>query len=228
MRFKGILLDIDNTLYDYDPTHAVALEAVMNEMVNKFGLNEEDARRLYERARSEVHARLSGTASSHNRLLYFQRMFEILKINPLERALGLYRLYWERFLENMSPCEGIYDFLGFVKTLKICLVSDLTADIQYRKIEKLKLFVYTNLLVTSEEAGREKPHPAFFKCALGKIGLPSSEICMIGDDYERDMMGAAKLGIRSFWLNRSRRSIGKRNKLITQFTDFVELKEHFE
>ena len=34
---------------------------------------------LYDLSKSEIHRELSGTASSHNRILYFQRLIEKIK-----------------------------------------------------------------------------------------------------------------------------------------------------
>ena len=41
-----------------------------------------------------------------------------------------------------------------------------------------------------------------FYTALEKIGLDKSEVIYIGDDYEKDILGATNLGIRAIWLNR--------------------------
>ena len=81
----------------------------------------------------------------------------------------IYNIYWDTFLENMIPFDEVYEFLEKYKN-KICLVTDLTAHIQYRKIEKLRLNKYISRVVTSEEVGKEKPHPYMFILALEKLG----------------------------------------------------------
>ena len=84
MKFKALLLDIDNTLYDYNSTHNIAKKSVVEFCKNKFNIDEKVILKAYEKARKNVHIELSETAASHNRLIYFQKMCEILKINPLE------------------------------------------------------------------------------------------------------------------------------------------------
>lgn len=76
------------------------------------------------------------------------------KINPLESSFIIYNIYWDAFLENIIPFDGVYKLLEKYKN-NICLVTDLTAHIQYRKVEKLKLNEYCQAIVTSEEAGKE-------------------------------------------------------------------------
>ena len=143
MKFKGVLLDIDNTLYDYKSAHTKALDDAFHFCREKFDISHEDIRKGYNTARKRVHIDLKETASSHNRLLYFQKMLELLNINPLLHSLDLYNAYWNTFLDNIEVFDGVYDFLEKYKG-KVCLVTDLTAHIQYRKIKKLRLDEYIN------------------------------------------------------------------------------------
>jgi HAD superfamily hydrolase (TIGR01549 family) len=200
MKYKALLLDIDNTLYNYNTPHACAKKSVVSYCATKFNIKESVISSSYNQARIKVHQDLHETAASHNRLLYFQNMCERLAINPTKNSLKLYDIYWNNFLENMVPFKGVYELLKKYQN-KICLVTDLTAHIQFRKIEKLKLNEYCQALVTSEEAGKEKPNPIMFRLALQKLNLKPSEVCMIGDNFEKDVLGANSLNIDTIWFN---------------------------
>jgi putative hydrolase of the HAD superfamily len=52
------------------------------------------------------------------------------------------------------------------------------------------LDLYFDCIVTSEETGQEKPHPAPFQLALEKIQPKGSTIWMIGDNPQKDIGGA--------------------------------------
>ena len=223
-KYKGILLDIDNTLYNYDTTHKIAKNKVLEFCINELKLEKDLIENAYEIGRKKVHIELTETAASHNRLLYFQKMCEILNINSLDYAFRIYNIYWDTFLENMTPFDGIYDFLEKYKN-KICLVTDLTAHIQYRKIEKLKLNQFIDKVVTSEEAGREKPHPYMFMLALEKLNLGKHEVCMIGDSFKKDILGASNLGIDSIWFNHENKQEKYTNQNIKEVTIFKEILE---
>jgi HAD superfamily hydrolase (TIGR01549 family) len=179
----------------------------------------------YIKARHQINSELSETASSHNRLLYIQRMLEILNINSMNLALKIYDAYWDTFLNEIKPYDGVIDFLESCVGVPICLVTDLTAHIQHRKIETLGLYKYAAHLVTSEEAGREKPHPYMFMLALKKLNLNSEDVCMIGDNYKKDILGASALGIRSFWLNKDNKKENNESELVEAFKCFNSLKE---
>lgn len=222
MKNKGVLLDIDNTLYDYKSTHTKALSDVFRFCHEKFDISHEDIKTGYDIARKKVHIDLKETASSHNRLLYFQKMLELLAVNPLIYSLDIYNTYWNTFLDNIEVFEGVYDFLEKYKG-KVCLVTDLTAHIQYRKIKKIGLDNYINCIVTSEEAGREKPHQYIFMLALQKLNLRPDDVCVIGDSFEKDIYGASNLGIKSYWINRAKKTENFDNKLVTEVKSFKEI-----
>jgi HAD superfamily hydrolase (TIGR01549 family) len=224
MKYKALLLDIDNTLYDYDTTHTFAKKSVIDFCKKEFNIDEMKITEAYDKARKKVHIELSETASSHNRLLYFQKMCELLEINPLSNSFEIYNIYWDAFLENMKQFDGIYELLKKYKG-KICLVTDLTAHIQYRKIKNLKLDKYCSQIVTSEEAGKEKPHPYMFMLALQKLNLQTNDVCMIGDSFKKDIFGASNLNIKSIWLNSDEKKENYDNALVQEVKTFKEILE---
>jgi putative hydrolase of the HAD superfamily len=52
-------------------------------------------------------------------------------------------------------------------------------------------------VVTFEDTGHRKPSPMPFERALERMALKPSEVIMVGDWPERDMVGAKRLGIRT-------------------------------
>lgn len=60
-------------------------------------------------------------------------------------------------------------------------------------------------VVTAAEAGEPKPHPALFLEALRRARVPPVGAVMVGDSYERDILGARAAGIhRGILLDRHR------------------------
>lgn len=224
MKYKGILLDIDNTLYEYNKTHLKALSELVLYCSEKLNMSKELILDAYNKARKKVHIELSETASSHNRLLYIQKMLEILNVNSVKYSIEMYEIYWNTFLENIEVYDGVYEFLEKYKN-KICLVTDLTAHIQHRKIKKLELDMYAKFAVTSEEAGKEKPHPYMFILALQKLDLKAEDVCMIGDSFKKDIIGATNLGIKSIWLNQEEKNETIDNTIVQKVKTFKEILE---
>jgi putative hydrolase of the HAD superfamily len=69
------------------------------------------------------------------------------------------------------------------------IVTDLTAQIQFRKVVYFGLDQYFDYIVTSEEAGFDKPHEAPFQIALEKMRPKGDCIWMIGDNPVNDIRG---------------------------------------
>ena len=76
----AILFDTDKTLYSYDSAHVAAQQAVREKVVSTFSISSEDFDKAFNEARKQVKSRLKHTASSHSRLLYLQRMLEMMGV----------------------------------------------------------------------------------------------------------------------------------------------------
>lgn len=60
-------------------------------------------------------------------------------------------------------------------------------------------------VVSSEQARSYKPDAVIFERALEKTGAQPSRVAHIGDSLHSDILGAAKLGITTIWINREDR-----------------------
>lgn len=189
----AFLFDTDNTLYPYDPAHAAAQSAVREKVVKTFSISQDDFDKAFNQARTEVKSRLKHTASSHSRLLYLQRMLEIMGLgSQVLLALDFEQTYWRTFLSNAILFDGVMELLDDIRLLGIptAIVTDLTAQIQFRKVVYFGLDHYFDYIVTSEEAGFDKPHEAPFQIALQKMRPRGDCIWMIGDNPINDIKGA--------------------------------------
>lgn len=195
---KVVLFDLDNTLYEYEPVHKKALKNVYEVLSKEIKISYTRFLKLYKIANSEIKRELAGTASAHNRILYFQRIIEKTH-NTIDTniILKLYNAYWNNFLKNMKIKKDVILTLKRLKKmgLKTAIVSDLTTNIQLRKMSKLKITPYIDVLVTSEEAGSEKPHSIMFLSALNKLNVLPKDAIMIGDNTFTDIEGANSVGL---------------------------------
>lgn len=198
---KGVLIDLDNTLYPYLPNHQRSMEICLIHCEKKYGIPGAQFTDIFKQSRSDVHRDLHGQAASHSRLLYFLKFSESFfgKTNPAF-ALEMEELYWSEFLSGMMFNPGAEEFLKEMSFRGIgsCLVTDLTTHIQMRKWNVLNLGRYIDFMVSSEEAGIEKPAPGIFEMALKKLKLEAKDVIMLGDSEEKDIKGAEALGIRAY------------------------------
>ena len=59
---------------------------------------------------------------------------------------------------------------------------------------------FLSIIVDSRRVGLCKPDPAIFLHAVEKLGSASEEVIMVGDSFERDVVPAKKIGMKTAWL----------------------------
>ena len=203
-RIKAAVFDLDNTIYDYDKCDRYAVKKLRNHCRKVYGLSAENFDQLYEKAKSITKKRLGAAAASHNRMLYAQNLMELLRKRPVSYALELYDIYWNAMLEHMEPYGYVLPLFEKLERIgiRIAVLTDLTVHIQHRKIRKLGIADYISVLVTSEEAGKEKPDKAAFELVLEKLNLMPHQVIMVGDSYEKDIAGARNAGMHGILFSR--------------------------
>ena len=227
---NAILFDTDNTLYPYDPAHLVAHGAIEKKVVDAFSITSVDFNKAFQQARSDVKQRLDGTAACHSRLLYMQRMLEIMGLgSQVLMALDLEQTYWRTFLSNAVLFDGVKELLDDIRLWGIpsAIVTDLTAQIQFRKIVYFGLDHYFDHIVTSEEAGYDKPRKEPFALAVEKMKPKGGCIWMVGDNPLNDIKGARE-AIGAITLQKQHKGItlGKgSSQPDASFKEFNELRQ---
>jgi putative hydrolase of the HAD superfamily len=193
-------LDLDDTLYSYDECHQSGMNGFKNFCQTNFNISDKEASECYAKARKIINERLLGQAASHSRLLYAKEFCELLKLDPVKYALELEDSYWNSFFDSLTLREHALQFLESLKSAgkKIVLLTDLTTEIQLKKLDYLKIGFLFDVIVTSEEAGIEKPSAKIFQLALLKSQAIKSETVMIGDNFQKDVLGARNFGIDAY------------------------------
>lgn len=200
---EAVLVDIDDTLYPYDPAHQLALaechRLYCEETEDNIQTSDFDI--WYRANRSAVTKSLSPQGACRSRLFAFQAMLEEkAHPNPFVLAGELENTYWQNFLAHMSVCLAAREFLAQCKALRIpvCAVSDMQAHIQIKKLDVLGVSKLIDFLVTSEEVGAEKPNRRMFETALRKLDCSADQAIMIGDSQSKDIVGAQSVGIKAY------------------------------
>lgn len=198
---KAVIFDLDDTLYDCKPLDKKAKENVEKFTCRKLGISKEQYQEAYQFGRRETKKRLADAGSGHNRLLYCQKTLEYLGIPPIPLSLSMYEEYWGTFFREMKLFPGVKEILCQLREngIPVMICTDLTAHIQHRKIEALGIARDIRYLVSSEEAGKEKPSKEIFDLCLEKLNLPPEQIWYVGDNFERDVKGALQAGMKAVW-----------------------------
>ncbi|MBQ7534594.1 MAG: HAD family hydrolase [Stomatobaculum sp.] len=198
---KAVIFDIDGTLYDYESANAVSMKELSAYAEKHFGWEPgrfpEEARRMMKR----LHGEMGDVAACHNRLIRYQNMLEEYGLPLQPHAMKLYELYWETLMKASAPSPGAEETMRELKKrgVRIGIGTDMTAWIQFIKLERLGLLGYVDFIVTSEEAGVEKPDQRLFSLCIKKAGAAPEECIFVGDSFPKDYCGAMQAGMKALW-----------------------------
>jgi FMN phosphatase YigB (HAD superfamily) len=188
-----VVFDLDDTLYDYRQRNDLASQALISAISSYANLQELKVIEALESSRNIVKTRLGTTGSSHSRLLYISETFRRLNLPPnTERMIALEEIFWEAFLFDIQLYPGAEDWLVLLKDegIPLALLTDLTSNVQYRKINKLGLNGKFTFILTSEEAGGDKPTGKPFQILNSEMNSYLQNVWFFGDadhDAPKDM-----------------------------------------
>ncbi|MDB2243876.1 HAD family hydrolase [Halorubrum ezzemoulense] len=199
MSYEAVLFDLDNTLYPYAPCNEAGKRAALDALRERgYELDRAAFDDLYATGRREAKRETRTTAACHDRHVYLKRGLYRRSGEPdVAAALAAGDAYWDGFLAEMSPCDGVepaFDALD-AAGIDVAVVTNLTTRIQLRKLTALGVDDRIDLLVTSEEVGREKPSALPFTTALAELDRRPSEALAVGDNPETDVAGANAVGL---------------------------------
>lgn len=78
---------------------------------------------------------------------------------------------------------------------KLGIVSNGFAATHHEKVDRLGLRPYIDALFLADEMGMVKPDPEIFRYACRTLGSEPIRTAMVGDRYDRDVIGAAEAGL---------------------------------
>lgn len=187
-----VIFDLDNTLTDFMKMKEVAIEAATQSMI--------DAGLMYPPAR--IHDGIRRIYEEEG--IEYQRVFNKLLVTLtgavdykiLAAGIVGYRRAREAALVLYPHVRmTLIQLLG--RGLKLAVVSDAPRQEAWLRLCYLELHHMFDVVITYEDTGEYKPSPAPFRKVLDTTGIPASEALMVGDWPERDIVGAAVLGIRT-------------------------------
>jgi len=154
-----VIFDLDNTLYDYESANSAGENALINFLQENLKISKAEIKNQLIHSRKNVKDALGTTSSSHSRLMYIR---ECLNSKDLSMhatfALECEQVFWRSYMEKMVLFEGVEEFVNYLRLSrsKLVLVTDLSTQIQLRKLAWIGLEKAFELIITSEEAGGDK------------------------------------------------------------------------
>jgi len=204
---KLLLLDLDNTLWDFDANAEDALTTLFHRhhLHIKSGYNVQQFVALYQKVNKTYWTRYENGEIEKDflRTERFADTFRQMGIPETDHPESI----WEEYLEICPVMtrliSGALPFLEAMSAkYKIGLLTNGFDKTQNLKIKHAGIQPFVDFMVTSESAGFAKPNKAVFDLALDMGECLKSEAIYMGDNLETDVKGGIHAGIRTIWFNR--------------------------
>ncbi|HVN49180.1 MAG TPA: HAD-IA family hydrolase [Bacteroidota bacterium] len=189
---SAVIFDLDNTLVDFMLMKKQAVDAAIHAMRDAgFMLSYEEIKLRIDEIYLEKGIEFQNV---FDELLY--REFSKIDYKILSAGVIAYRRAREAALVPYPHVMMTLIQLSKLQ-LKLGVVSDAPAREAWLRLCYLNFHHLFDAVVTFEDTGKRKPHPDPFKKILKKLSINPEEALMIGDWHERDVVGAAKVGMKT-------------------------------
>ena len=207
---KAVFFDLYHTLVRYEPPR----EELQSKALKDFGIeiNPEVFRWPLVAADEFIYQELArsplGKRSEPDKMaLWGQYQRIVLKEAGIEAddklVLGLLGKMLQTkmklvLFDDAAPALSDLKNKGFI----LGLISNIDHDIT-SLLDELGLPSLLDVIVTSQDTGFNKPQPEIFQTALQQAGVQPAEAIYVGDQYQVDVVGANRAGMKGMLLDRN-------------------------
>lgn len=203
-KIKAILLDIDNTILDFNKCADKAIKIAFE----KFGLEyNENTINVFIEQNDLLWLRIEKGEITRQDLhkIRFNIIFKALGITgDGEKTETEFRNALYNIAETVDGASELVKYLS--SKYKVYSASNAIYNQQLNRLKMAGLYDYFSGFFVSEKIGHQKPTKEFFDYCYDNIGgLEKEQIIMIGDSLTADIIGAKNYGIKSIWFNRDKK-----------------------
>jgi 2-haloacid dehalogenase len=200
MKYKWILFDADNTLFDYDAAELGALSSTFEELGHPLLPDHHAAYRDINHQIWQAYERGEITQA----ILRTRRFEQFLAALSLTNEPGTVSGRYLHHLGNRTDLvEGAAELVeALYGRAGLMIITNGLKDVQRSRISQSKIGRYFSGIIISEEVGFGKPDGRIFDAAFDCMGRPDkSEVLIVGDSLTSDIQGGLSYGIDTCWFN---------------------------
>lgn len=200
---EHVFFDLDHTLWDFDKNSGLTFADIFKKW--NIPLNLEEFLKVYMKMNIRYWELYRNDKVSKETLRYgrLKDSFDMLKYTTSDDVIhGLSEDYITFLPHNNHLLDGTIGILKYLKlNYKLHIITNGFDEVQCRKMTTSGIADFFQTITTSEEAGVKKPHKLIFQKALEKAKTSAENSVMIGDNYEADILGSEKSGMKSIYFD---------------------------
>lgn len=198
--FEYLLIDLDDTILDFQKAEHIALKKTLQE----FGIEPtEPTCARYSQINREHWEALERKELTREQVLVgrFATLFREFGVEADAEKCA------RRYENNLSI--GHYFLPGareavesLAKKYKLYLASNGTKKVQALRLESAAIGQFFQDIFISQDMGADKPAPAYFERCFARIpGFDPKKAMIVGDSLSSDIQGGINAGIATCWVN---------------------------
>lgn len=199
-RYNCIMMDIDNTLLDFDAAERKALL----ETLQQFSLPcDEAAISRYHEINSSLWGELNKGKIRRDKLVVERFDRFVKEVGAAAKATELNRAYTEHLATHADVIPGAEEALQeLAEVATMIAVSNGTESVERGRLKLSGFEKYFDDIFISEAVGVSKPNPKIFQMAMRKLGIEHSDkVLVVGDSLSADIQGGVNAGLDTCWVN---------------------------
>lgn len=203
-KIKAILLDIDNTILDFNKCADKAIKIAFE----KFGLEyNENTIKVFIKQNDLLWLKIEKGEITRQDLhkIRFNIIFKALGIEgDGEKTETEFRNALYSIAETVDGANELVKYLS--SKYKVYSASNAIYNQQLNRLKMAGLYDCFSGFFVSEKIGHQKPTKEFFDYCFNNLGgLEKEQVIMIGDSLTADIIGAKNYGIKSIWFNKDKK-----------------------
>lgn len=204
-KYKTIFFDLDRTLWDYRLNSEETLKDLLNEYAPELNHQFEEFLHVFYTTNDSLwlEYRDGKIAKETLSTLRFIRSFKRFGVDVASRVAEISNFYITESPKKSRLFPHTIETMVYLRKrgYRLILLTNGFLEVQKVKIRESKLEPYFEQMITSEEAGYQKPDKRIFEFAFKALGVEKNESVMIGDDLDNDISGAQNFGIDTVFFN---------------------------
>lgn len=199
-KYNCIMMDIDNTLLDFDAAERKALL----ETLQQFSLPcDEAAVSRYHEINSSLWGELNKGKIRRDKLVVERFDRFVKEVGAAAKATELNRAYTEHLATHADVIPGAEEALQeLAEVATMIAISNGTESVERGRLKLSGFEKYFDDIFISEAVGVSKPNPKIFQMAMRKLGIEHSDkVLVVGDSLSADIQGGVNAGLDTCWVN---------------------------
>jgi 2-haloacid dehalogenase len=220
MKYSALLLDADDTIFDFGAAEAYSIRKVLAFA----GIDDPAAPNVYHEINAGYWRALERGETTQERLKVDRFRDLAARYGCKCDPLAMTDMYVGTLATRGDMIPGALETVAAIaRRMPVAIVTNGISQVQHGRFDSSPIMAHISALVISGEIGYAKPDPRLLFAALDKLGgIAPEKALMIGDSLTSDIAAANAAGIDVCWYNPNGKPLPEKYKIAGELHSIYE------